>query len=129
MSRSRSDGVGVAEVLEHVAEHDHVEAVVLDRRDADEVEVGDVHALGEALGELRRLGVELDTDDRVAGRDEVLGDVPGGAADLEHAVAGPDDPQRMAVRVVLGRRVDLDRVLIGHVSGPPVAPRATGRPW
>ena len=103
-------------MLEHVGGDDDIERILAERLvHIEHVEVGDDHALGELLGDLRRLAVDLDAHDRAPLLLQHLGGGAGGAPELEDTFALADQPDDEAVCVVLDARIDgrvVDRRLV-----------------
>ena len=81
-TRSQSSA-WVPEVFEHVTEDHDVELVVLDLGQQGGVEVDDMDSIGEVAGCLGGFDIDLDTDDRVPGCDEVFGDMADRATHLD----------------------------------------------
>src|SRR5579864_4297277 len=86
-------------MLDHVAEQDDVERARFERQ-LHRLDVADEHALAVRLRCPRRLGIELETDDRVAARGERLREIAARAADVEHAAARSDGVDELRVRAV-----------------------------
>ncbi len=93
-------------MLEHVTEDDDVELVLFDLGQRRDVEVDDVHTVGEPTRRLGGLGIDLDADDGVPCGDQVFGDVADRAPDLEHPVTVAGHLKCIAVGIVGRRRVD-----------------------
>ena len=97
----------VAEMLEHVSQHDDVEGLVLGLiPDAAVVDVAHNDAIRPLFGTPGRLGVDLNSNDAAPALHQDLREVARRAADLENGLVEADHGQLERVGVVVRARID-----------------------